>query len=125
MVHRCCQSDSNGPSTPSTARIRPGRAFPPECGSRSDHIRHLRHAADARTSECSLGTIKINGNPLTFFVDLDAAYHADLLRLEKAAKPILGSVRLPSGLLLLTRDYDVYWRKHLLNPGLPAPGPGY
>jgi hypothetical protein len=46
-----------------------------------------------------LGTIKINGNPRTFFVDLDAADHADLLRLEKAVKPILGSVRLPSGVV--------------------------
>ncbi len=44
-----------------------------------------------------LGTIKTNGNPHTFFVALDAADHADLLRLENAAKPIIGSVRLPSG----------------------------
>ena len=43
-----------------------------------------------------LGTIQISGNPHTFLVALDAADHADLLRLENAAKPIIGSVRLPS-----------------------------
>jgi hypothetical protein len=37
------------------------------------------------------------GAPHTFFVSLDAVDHADLLRLEEAAKPIIGSVRLPSG----------------------------
>ena len=44
-----------------------------------------------------LGTIKVSGSPHTFLVALDAADHADLLRLENAAKPIIGSVRLPSG----------------------------
>lgn len=43
-----------------------------------------------------LGTITINGNPHTFLVALDAADHADLLRLENATRPIIGSVRLPS-----------------------------
>lgn len=41
-----------------------------------------------------IGTIHISGSPHTFLVALDAS---DLLRLEKAAKPIIGSVRLPSG----------------------------
>jgi hypothetical protein len=44
-----------------------------------------------------LGTIKVSGSSHTFLVALDAADHADLLRLENAAKPIIGSVRLPSG----------------------------
>jgi hypothetical protein len=44
-----------------------------------------------------LGTLRISGSPHTFMVALDAADHADLLRLENAAKPIIGSVRLPSG----------------------------
>jgi hypothetical protein len=44
-----------------------------------------------------LGTIKVSGSPHTFLIALDAADHADLMRLENAAKPILGSVRLPSG----------------------------
>jgi hypothetical protein len=44
-----------------------------------------------------LGTIKISGSPHTFFVVLDAVDHADLRRFEKAAEPIIGSVRLPSG----------------------------
>ena len=44
-----------------------------------------------------LGTIHESGSPHTFFVALDAVDHADLLRLEEAAKPIIGSVRLPSG----------------------------
>jgi hypothetical protein len=44
-----------------------------------------------------LGTLQISGSPHTFMVVLDATDHADLLRLENAAKPILGSVRLPPG----------------------------
>jgi hypothetical protein len=44
-----------------------------------------------------LGTIQISGSPHTFFAVLDAVDHADLLRLENAAKPIIGSVHLPSG----------------------------
>lgn len=44
-----------------------------------------------------LGTIKVSGSSHTSLVALDAADHADLLRLENAAKPIIGSVRLPSG----------------------------
>lgn len=44
-----------------------------------------------------LGTITINGSPHTFMVALDAVDHADLLRLENAAKPVIGSVRLPPG----------------------------
>jgi hypothetical protein len=35
-----------------------------------------------------LGTIQINGSPNTFLIALDAADHADLLRLENAANPI-------------------------------------
>jgi hypothetical protein len=44
-----------------------------------------------------LGTIRISGNPHTFFVALDAVNHADLLRLEKAANPIVSNVRVPTG----------------------------
>ena len=44
-----------------------------------------------------LGTIQISGSPHTFLVALDAADQPDLLRLENAAKPIIGSLRLPSG----------------------------
>jgi hypothetical protein len=44
-----------------------------------------------------LGTIQVSGSPHTFLVALDAADHADLLRLENAAKPIIGSLRLLSG----------------------------
>jgi len=44
-----------------------------------------------------LGKIQISGSPHTLFVALDAVNHADLLRLEKAANPIVGSVRLPTG----------------------------
>ena len=43
-----------------------------------------------------LGTIRISGSPHTFFAVLDAVDHADLLGFEKAVKPIIGSVRLPS-----------------------------
>ena len=42
-----------------------------------------------------LGTIQVSGRPHTFFTVLDAGDHADLLRLEQAAEPIIGSVRLP------------------------------
>ena len=53
-----------------------------------------------------LGTIHISGSPHTFFVALDASDHADLLRLEQAAKPIIGRVRLPpGGRWRLTCDY--------------------
>jgi hypothetical protein len=44
-----------------------------------------------------LGTIEISGRPHTFFVALDAVNHADLLRLEQAANPIVNNVRLPTG----------------------------
>jgi hypothetical protein len=44
-----------------------------------------------------LGTIQISGRPHTFFVALDAVNHADLLRLEKAANPIVNNVRVPTG----------------------------
>jgi hypothetical protein len=44
-----------------------------------------------------LATIQISGSPRTFLVALDAVNHADLLRLEKAANPIVNSVRLPTG----------------------------
>ena len=44
-----------------------------------------------------LGTIHISGGMHTFVVALDASDHAGLLRLEEAAKPIIGSVRLPPG----------------------------
>lgn len=44
-----------------------------------------------------LGTLQINGSPHTFLVVLSADNHADLLRLENAAKPVIGSVRLPPG----------------------------
>jgi hypothetical protein len=44
-----------------------------------------------------LGTIQISGSPHTFFIALDAVNHADLLRLEKAAKPIVNNVRVPTG----------------------------
>jgi len=40
---------------------------------------------------------RISGNPHTFFVSLDADNHADLLRLQEAATPVIGSVRLPPG----------------------------
>jgi hypothetical protein len=44
-----------------------------------------------------LGTIQISGHPHTFFIALDAGDHADLTRLAQAAKPVIGSVRLPTG----------------------------
>ena len=44
-----------------------------------------------------LGTIQISGRPHTFFVALDAVNHADLLRLEKAANPIVNNMHLPTG----------------------------
>jgi hypothetical protein len=44
-----------------------------------------------------IGTIQISGSPHTFMVALDAVDHADLLRLENAAEPVIGSVRLPPG----------------------------
>jgi hypothetical protein len=44
-----------------------------------------------------LGTIQISGSPHTFFAVLDAVDHADLLRLENATKPVIGSVRMPAG----------------------------
>ena len=44
-----------------------------------------------------LGTIQINGNPHTLMVALDAGDQYGLLHLENVAKPIIGSVRLPSG----------------------------
>lgn len=44
-----------------------------------------------------LGTIKITGRAHTFVIALDAGNHAGLLRLERAATPILGSLRLPTG----------------------------
>jgi hypothetical protein len=44
-----------------------------------------------------IGTIKVSGSPHTFLIALDAADRADLLRLENAANPIIGSVSLPSG----------------------------
>lgn len=47
-----------------------------------------------------LGTIHINGHPHTFFVALDAVNHTALARLAKAAEPILGNLRLPTGALV-------------------------
>lgn len=44
-----------------------------------------------------LGTIQISGKPHTFLIAFDADNHADLLRLEKSATPILGRLRLPAG----------------------------
>ena len=44
-----------------------------------------------------IGTIQISGTPHTFLVALDAVNRADLLRLEKAANPIIQGVRLPTG----------------------------
>jgi len=44
-----------------------------------------------------LGTIQIHGSAHTFLIALDAPDHADLQSLEKAAKPILDSVNLPTG----------------------------
>jgi hypothetical protein len=44
-----------------------------------------------------LGTIQISGRPHTFFVALDAVNHSDLLRLERAANPIINNVRMPTG----------------------------
>jgi hypothetical protein len=44
-----------------------------------------------------LGTIQISGRPHTFLVALDVVNHADLLRLEKAANPIVNNVRVPTG----------------------------
>jgi hypothetical protein len=44
-----------------------------------------------------LGTILISGKQHTFLIAFDADNHADLLRLEERAVPILNSVHLPSG----------------------------
>ena len=44
-----------------------------------------------------LSRIKISGRAHTFLIALDANNQAGLLRLERAATPILGSLRLPAG----------------------------
>jgi hypothetical protein len=44
-----------------------------------------------------LGTIQMGGRPHTFFVALDGVNHAVLLRLEKAANPIVNNVVCPPG----------------------------
>lgn len=44
-----------------------------------------------------LDTIHLKANRHTFLIAFDADTHADLLRLEKAAIPILASLRLPDG----------------------------
>jgi hypothetical protein len=44
-----------------------------------------------------LGTIQIGGSAHTFVIALDAVNHADMLRLEEAANPIVNSARLPTG----------------------------
>lgn len=46
-----------------------------------------------------LGTIQIGGSPHTFFAVLDTVDHAGLLRFENTVKPIIGSLRLPSGVV--------------------------
>jgi hypothetical protein len=44
-----------------------------------------------------IGTIRVAGAPHTMFVALDAEDHSKLVRLTAAAKSIIASLRLPSG----------------------------
>ena len=85
----------------SAKSVDPGCPAGPRCADMftSRHWHHPGGYAIGGDEEVRLylGTIQISGSPHTFLVALDAADHADLLRLENTAKPIISSVRLPSG----------------------------